>query len=115
MGISLVRGQSLQNLHACYDRLGMSVATALEMYSTDNQGRYPPDLQVLVEQRYLRSIPSCPSAGKITYRGGYSVTGETYTIACQGTHHWLAREILGLKGAPDFPYYSSETGLCTGE
>ncbi len=35
---------------------------ALDDYYTDN-GRYPPDLEALVEERYLRDIPEDPFTG----------------------------------------------------
>lgn len=65
-----------------------NVATALEMYSTDFGGRFPPALEVLVPN-YLLSIPSCPAAGQDTYSGGYSWDDnpDKYSLSCAGFHH----------------------------
>lgn len=59
------------------------IATALEMYSTDNTGRFPTSLRSLVPQ-YLESMPTCPVAGCDTYTHGYSSTSnpDGYTVAC---------------------------------
>lgn len=46
-----------------------NVGTALEMYSTDASGRYPPRLEALVPN-YLKAMPTCPASGKATY--GYA-------------------------------------------
>ncbi len=44
------------------------IATALEMYTTDNAGRYPTSLSALAKYgMYLRTIPTCPAAGCDTY------------------------------------------------
>lgn len=115
LGFSLIKKQSLQNLHRCYERLGKGVGCALEMYASDNQGQYPLDLQVLIEQHYLQSIPTCPAARTVTYAAGYRRANGTYTLSCQGNHHWLAGKILGVKSAADSPYYSSKEGMCIRE
>lgn len=39
-----------------------NLAVALETYSTDFQGHYPPTLSLLTPN-YLKIIPNCPSAG----------------------------------------------------
>lgn len=80
---------------ACRQNL-KNIATALEMYATDNNGRYPDSISQLVPQ-YLKSIPQCPAAGSDTYTAGF-VTGENapqnekhwkdyYYVACSGHHH----------------------------
>ncbi len=46
-------------LKSCQSNL-KNLATALEMYSTDNVGRYPEELALLTP-RYLKLIPACPS------------------------------------------------------
>lgn len=83
-----------------------NLGTACEMWSTDNQGRYPARPEQLLPN-YLRRIPTCPVAGKDTYSEGYrSATGpDAYSWVCQGNHHAWA-------GVPDdYPRYNSAQGL----
>jgi len=78
----------------------VQIATALEMYSTDNSGRYPASLKLLVPA-YLRNVPTCPSAHKDTYSSSYSCHNDPYmyTIFCRGHNHINA----GL--SPNLPRY----------
>jgi len=90
---------------ACKSNL-KNIGTALEMYSTDNQGRFPPTLSLLTPN-YLKSVPTCPSIGIDTYSGAFvsSAHPDTYTIICRGHNH------RGVGLLPDFPQYSSPQGL----
>lgn len=88
-----------------------NIGTALEMYSTDNSGHYPPSISSLTPA-YLRSIPTCASAGRDTYTASYKVfvarnKGETdaYTFFCSGNYH----SFIGVAG--DYPQYDSRNGL----
>ena len=80
-----------------------NVATALEMYSTDNSGRYPFKLAQLCPN-YLVRIPECPAAGKDTYTQTYARAEavDQYAVYCSGSHHALA---------PNLPAYDSHLGL----
>jgi len=57
------------------------VKDALELYSADNNGLYPPgtDLTLLVTGNYIPVFPTDPLAGIGSY--GYSYQGTTYTGA----------------------------------
>lgn len=82
------------------------IGLALEMYSTDNSGKYPAKLSQLIPE-YIESIPTCPSAGKDTYSESYRVSkdGNNYSFFCRGHHH-------KDEGAPENdPSYNSEKGL----
>lgn len=94
-------------LVACKSNL-KNIGTAAEMYSTDNSGRYPTKLSQLTPN-YLRSIPTCPSAGKDTYSASYksAVSPDGFTVACGGSHH--TKDGLG----PNLPKYTSLQGLLT--
>lgn len=85
-----------------------NIATALEMYASDNKGRYPVNLDKLVEGNYLKRIPTCPTAGAVTYTN-YEVTThpDSFSFACCGRNHAQA---LGPE-AVNLPAYSSEQGL----
>ena len=48
-----------------------NIGTALEMYSTDWEGKYPSDMASLIPN-YLKVIPECPAAGTDTYSRFYS-------------------------------------------
>lgn len=95
-------------LTACKSNL-KNLGTALEMYSTDNYGRYPKSLASLTPN-YLKVIPNCPSARKDTYSDSFQSFWDgkkldSYTINCQGNNHGSASV------APNYPVYSSYTGL----
>ncbi|MDQ7824957.1 MAG: serine/threonine-protein kinase [Candidatus Eremiobacteraeota bacterium] len=83
------------------------IATALEMYSTDNAGLYPPSLNVLVPA-YIHRMPGCPLED-LPY--GYSSLHPSKSsppscrIWCAGAHH---REVTGRD---DLPCYTSDKGF----
>lgn len=103
-----------------------NIGTALEMYSTDNQGRYPRILSQLTPD-YLKIIPTCSAAGKDTYSAGFeSFYGlkekiDRYTVFCMGdSHQWTKAYYLyvipyrtrsGMNIPPNYPQYNSTEGL----
>ncbi|MGV8120870.1 MAG: protein kinase [Candidatus Xenobiia bacterium LiM19] len=96
-------GKGVGKLTACRSNL-RNIGTALEMYSTDNHGRYPATLSRLT-QEYLKSIPSCPSSFQENYRYASMTEPDVYTVWCEGKNH-------ASQGMPeDFPEYDSITGL----
>jgi serine/threonine protein kinase len=97
--------KSRQYYSSCCANL-RNIATALEMYSTDNRGNYPSALSSLTPN-YLRSIPPCPAAGFDTYSSKYSASNQPdqFLLMCGGKHHSPAN-------IPDnFPQYSPFEGL----
>ncbi len=98
---------------ACQENL-KKLATAMEMFATDNSGRYPSSLSDLGAAR-LENIPICPAAGKDTYSEGLALGPDAptndkgwrdfYYIACHGNHH--AREGL----SDNLPAMSASAGL----
>ena len=103
---NFVRARSRGSGTACKSNL-KNIGTALEMYSTDNKGRYPQSLGV-VTPNYLKTIPTCPSIGSVTYLFESAQAGNHsyYTVVCGGLNH----EGMGIK-APNYPQYTSVTGL----
>lgn len=86
------------------------LATKLEMNATtDNDGRYPASLNILVP-KYLEKIPACPAAGYDTYSVSYQhqTSPDLFTIYCSGNHH----SIVGIQ--PNKPSYSASGGLDEG-
>jgi hypothetical protein len=84
-----------------------NIGTALEMYSTDYKGHYPPSLNALTPN-YIKQIPTCPSSGTNNgYIGSYVVaqSPDAYTVCCAGSYH-------GSAGTPaNYPMYDSFRGL----
>ncbi|MBN9418121.1 MAG: hypothetical protein J0I12_21915 [Candidatus Eremiobacteraeota bacterium] len=97
------RGQG--RLTACKSN-EKNIATALEMYASDNAGKYPPDFQPLISGKYLRLIPTCPAASRQTYSESYQVqtSPDSFSFYCSGHNH----DTLVPAG---FPQYNAETGL----
>lgn len=92
-------------LIACKSNL-KNMGTALEMYSTDNNGRYPVALSKITPD-YLKVIPTCPAAKADTYSSSYVSHDkpDVYSIYCSGHHHKL------VKLPPDYPKYDAIQGL----
>lgn len=79
-----------------------NLGTAMEMYSTDYDGCYPDSLSQLTPN-YLKTIPTCPAAEKVTYRQGFASQEDAYTLMCGGHHHAELER--------NFPQYTSAQGL----
>jgi prepilin-type N-terminal cleavage/methylation domain-containing protein len=99
---NFLRARAQGQLTACKSNM-KNIGTAMEMYSSDNQGRYPTGI-TLITPNYLKTIPTCASAGNITYSYTYTTVPDSYTAYCSGTYH---------KGmiAGGFPQYDAVQGL----
>lgn len=89
-----------------------NLATALEMYASDNKGCYPGELSALTVGNYLRMIPTCPSQGEVTYTD-YRVYGKKlqhFHFSCVGNNHAQALNSYG-KSTDNYPAYDSDKGL----
>jgi hypothetical protein len=106
-----VRARAQGQLTACKSNL-KNIGTALEMYSTDNGGKYPEGLGALTP-KYLKTIPECPAAMTMTYLAQWGPTAEDntgeyldfYSVRCAGKHH------ASLRVDSDYPRYTSVVGL----
>ncbi|MBI2265816.1 MAG: prepilin-type N-terminal cleavage/methylation domain-containing protein [Armatimonadetes bacterium] len=81
-----------------------NIATALEMYSTDNDGHYPVSgatgTALLVSGNYIKTaMPKCPSAGTDTFSAQYKSASnpDTYSFYCTGSSH---KQVLGNTDGP---------------
>lgn len=74
-----------RNLTICRSNL-KNLATALEMYSSDNGGRYPLHLERLIGG-HLKALPDCPVAGFSTYAYEVSSHPDGFTVGCRGRYH----------------------------
>ena len=90
------RGASSGEASAC--RMNQQViAEALEAYR-DQHGEFPKDLESL-RPDFLKEIPECPSAGKVTYMQMSQLSADSFRLVCAGKNH------RGLP--PDHPQSSS--------
>ena len=104
MTSSLVQAGYRGDLKACGQNL-KNLATALELYSTDNRGHYPPHLNLVIGPAYLTAMPTCPSAGRVTYDYTVSAMPDNFTLVCKGHYHADAH----VKA--DNPRYTAAEGL----
>ena len=102
---NFIRARAQGQVTACKSNL-KNIGTALEMYSTDNSGRFPTSLNTLTPN-YLKTIPTCPSAGSAVYSSGFSAASnpDAYTVVCNGTNH------AGVGQSAGYPQYTSTQGL----
>lgn len=77
--------QQRRDLRDCKKNLN-ELSTALEMYSTDNTGEYPPELSRLTPN-YLKVLPLCPAARRFTYDYQVATNPDAYTVSCRGGWH----------------------------
>jgi hypothetical protein len=77
-----------------------NLGVALEMWATDNDGKYPEKL-VQLNPSYLIVMPSCPNSDGRIY--GYQKSGEDeFKLTCSGEHSEVG-------GKP--PAYDSSSGI----
>lgn len=83
-----------------------NLSTALRLYANDHEDTYPESLTLLTP-RYFKVLPSCPSAGYVTYEEGYVTDANlrNYTLYCWGKNHTT----IGL--GENEPYWSDYVGL----
>lgn len=111
---NFLKARAQGQLTACKSNC-KNIATALEMYSSDNGGRYPASASFqakLTGGNYLKLIPTCPAAGTDTYTGVFSSvqTPDSFSFYCSGNNH--AKAYTGFATASaGFPQYSAESGL----
>lgn len=105
-----IKAPAQGHLTACKSNL-KSIATACEMYASDNGGRYPISLQELCAGRYLKVIPTCPEAGADTYQNYVATTvPDNFSVSCCGNYH--AKAYTGYAGdSTNYPSYFGSYGL----
>ncbi len=100
---NFIRAKSSGQLTACKSNL-KNLATALEMYASDNQGQFPDRLEQLLPQQYLRTLPTCPSAGGMSYTDYHvSPRRKGFSVGCCGTAH--------PRNGLNHPRFESQRGL----
>lgn len=109
---SMMRARAGANLASCSQNLD-NLDRALRMYYSDYHA-FPGSLSALTP-RYLRRLPTCPAAERVTYRLHLEPdtpltrpeTQPCFSVHCEGGHH----EDVNVQG--DYPAYSSKLGLVT--
>lgn len=81
------------------------------MYSTDFEGKYPANLDLLTPN-YLKTLPECPAAAEVTYtyqsglNAAYNKGFEDYYfIQCEGENH------SSVSVPANYPQYDGIQGL----
>ena len=113
------------DLHKCEDNI-RTIEPAINMYADAHAGSMPGGRRTVTRAecadlfrrelvpRFLKSIPTCPAAGRDTYSQGYrqdnhtprgNATVDSFTIRCRGRFH------MGAGVPPDFPVCTSSRGL----
>ncbi len=111
---NFLKARAQGQLTACKSNC-KNIATALEMYASDNGGRYPTTASLdakLTTGNYLKLIPTCPAAGSNTYSATYMVTQtpDAFSYNCSGNNHGKAYTGFNL-AANNYPQYDVEQGL----
>ncbi len=99
---NFLRARQQGCLSPCKSNL-KNIGTTMEMYSSDYEGRYPPNLAAITPN-YMRTLPTCSSAGRMSYRYVYTTSPDIYTIWCHGAYHTPMTSI-------NLPEYDSIQGL----
>ncbi len=104
---NFIRARAQGLLTSCKSNLKNS-ATALEMYSTDNAGRYPTGTTLattVITPAYLKSAPTCPS-NQGAYTMATATNPDAFSIVCTGSQHTGAGISVG-----GYPQYFNTSGL----
>ena len=102
-----------RDLTLCKSNL-KNLATALEMYASDNGGRYPVRLKEL-RSSYLKDLPTCPVTGSDysdTYRS--TLAPDSYSFGCRGYHHGTPEPDEGIHGSSfplGYPWCDTESAI----
>lgn len=108
---NFLKARARGQLTACKSNL-KNLATALEMYREDHQGRLPGSLEELTGPKYLTVLPTCPSYGwqpSYSYRVRPGKAGMEYEMMCLGNHENAYTGFDGDKRG--LPQYRSQDGL----
>ncbi|MGE0495629.1 MAG: type II secretion system protein [Vulcanimicrobiota bacterium] len=102
---NFIRAKSNSQLTACKSNL-KNIATAVEVYSTENGARFPLGLNNLTPN-FLKTIPTCPAIASNSYEASYvsHSVPDIYTVMCEGNNH------LTLQIPANYPQWSSVQGL----
>ena len=105
-----IRRAAESSLTACQSEL-KNCASVLEVYASDNAGRYPPRLDLLLPN-YLRVPPRCPQL-KREYSYQFTLVHERqeFRLACPGSHAHYGPFVVFPLLREGYPQYSSTDGF----
>ena len=111
---NFLKARAQGQLTACKSNC-KNIATALEMYASDNSGRYPTNgvfASQLTNGNYLKTIPTCPAVGSDTYDSPYNSTAtpDGFSFYCSGNNHGKAYTGFAAD-ATNYPQYDGDVGL----
>lgn len=109
MPVCTFGGRKYRQLTGCKGNC-KNLATALEMYASDNGGSYPPRLTHLIRGRYLKRVPTCPAVGTDSYSDSYSAEPDVFSFCCQGDNHKSCYD----GNSCNYPRYHADFGLIDG-
>jgi len=107
---NFMKSRASGEIAACQSNL-TNLATALDMYAQDNNGKYPYNLNKILEKSkvegYMLTIPMCPSFRR-TSSYGYTVTKncDSFTLWCKHT-----RGHMPPAYPPGYPQYTHGIGI----
>ncbi len=90
---------------ACCESNLKNIATALEMYATENKGNYPPSLEYLTADKYIKALPECP-VSYTTYKYISSSRPDNFTLSCS-----VENSHRGITDEGCWPQYTQKRGL----
>ncbi len=71
----------LKKLEECQGNL-RTIGNAVYSYQISNPGQLPESIDILVEQRFLKTIPICPVSGKKYIYEKHPVNKSRFKIKC---------------------------------
>jgi type II secretory pathway pseudopilin PulG len=74
--------------HAACCENSHNIKVAINLYQTQEH-EYPPNLPILVSEKFIAALPYCPSNPSSNYGTGYEVSPDykAFTLSCPGVHH----------------------------
>ena len=108
----LQRENDRRDLLDCKENL-RTLAVAMENYSSEHDGHYPPELKYLVPN-YVESLPRCPASGTISYQMEWGPEAPHNTRAFQDYYFlYCAGENHMVNGLPaNYPCYDGGGSYC---
>jgi prepilin-type N-terminal cleavage/methylation domain-containing protein len=101
---NFLRARYNAHLTACQLNV-KNIATGVQTYEGQYQV-YPENLNILIDEKFMDSLPVCPSDGK-DYGYELGEQSATYTIYCSGSiHHLILPQVR-----EGYPQYSPACGL----
>lgn len=110
---NFIRARKKADLSACATNC-KNLATVLELYAVENAGRYPDNsglagLTQLVTTNQVKRLPTCPSAGRVTFIDYESTaTPDLFSYTCVTDNH---TSVLPNFATGNYPQYNNALGL----